>query len=331
MKWRKKMKTCKVSDLFKIQYGVNLELNSLEIQKDGINFVARTSKDNGVSAKVKRIPYIEPNPPGTISVAAGGSVMESFLQLSPYYSGRDLFYLVPKIEMNNAVKLYYCMCLRKNKFKYSYGRQANETLGDLQIPCIEDIPNEIKNFSLQVFESSIIHSTRIEELHDKSKQSIEKGLVPLRELFTLHNGIASDKVIRSAKPQSENWIPYIRPSYRQATSIDSYVNKNLTPNNKVFSKGTLYVSTNGQGSHTYSYVSATEFVPNSDVCVLLPIQRMCLREKLFYAMCISKNRFKFSYGRKPKGEKLEEILLPKTIPQVFNEIEMDFILNSFII
>ena len=60
--------------------------------------------------------------------------MESFLHLTPYYSGRDLFYLKPLVKMSDAVKLYYCMCLRKNKYRYSYGRQANETLKDLQIP-----------------------------------------------------------------------------------------------------------------------------------------------------------------------------------------------------
>ena len=37
---------------------------------------------------------------------------------------------------------------------------------------------------------------------------------------------------------------------------------------------------------------------------------MPLFEKIFYAYCISINRFKFSYGRKPKGERLENIMLP---------------------
>jgi hypothetical protein len=85
-----------VNDIFEVKYGVNLELNSLELDPNGINFVSRTSKNNGVSAKVKRISGIEPIPAGTISVAAGGSVMESFLQPNPYYSGRDLYYLLPE-------------------------------------------------------------------------------------------------------------------------------------------------------------------------------------------------------------------------------------------
>lgn len=317
------MRTCAVKDLFYVQYGVDLELNALEQVPDGINFVARTSKDNGVTARVKPIPWIKPNPAGTISVAAGGSVMESFLQPEPYYSGRDLFYLKPRYEMSDAVKLFYCLCLRRNKFRYSYGRQANETLKDLQIPCLEDIPDYVKSFSAEQFQKSLVDSVDLSELEEKAeKTSPINELVPLRELFTVENGIAATGLLRSDEKRSDNWIPFIRPSYRQSTSIDAYVNKYLVPQEKVYPKGTLYVSTNGQGSHTYSYVSVSEFVPNSDVAVLKPKRPMTLREKLFYAMCISRNRFKFSYGRKPKGDKLEGIMLPKSIGEHYNELNL---------
>jgi hypothetical protein len=81
------------------------------------------------------------------------------------------------------------------------------------------------------------------------------------------------------------------------------------------------VSTDGQGSHTYTYVSSFEFVPNSNVAVLIPKEEMSLQEKLYYAACITNNRFKFSYGRKPKGERLKDILLPKSAPSfVFTDV-----------
>jgi len=77
----------KVNELFDVKYGVNLELNALQQTTDGINFVSRTAKNNGVSARVARLLDVDPIPAGTISVAGGGSVMESFLQTAPYYSG----------------------------------------------------------------------------------------------------------------------------------------------------------------------------------------------------------------------------------------------------
>lgn len=321
------MKTCKVSDLFWVNYGVNLELNALEKDKNGINFVSRTSKNNGVSAKVKKVPNVNPLPAGTITVAGGGSVMETFLQMKPYYSGRDLYYLTPKVEMSNEIKLFYCHCLRANKYKFSYGRQANVTLPELPIPTLESIPNYVLNMSIKKYGEDLIKQTEFSI--DNSKYPICTKNVPLDDLFYVKNGIASYEVIRSDIKENENWIPYIRPSYRQETSIDAYVNKNLVPSEKVFPAGTLYVSTDGQGSHTFSYVSTFEFVPNSNVSVLIPKREMSLQEKLFYAHCITNNRYKFSYGRKPKGERLQIVLVPEYPPHYVTDYNIDKVVNGF--
>ena len=154
------------------------------------------------------------------------------------------------------------------------------------------------------------------------------GLVPLEALFSVRGGLSSSEVIRRAERANENWIPYIRPSYRQETSIDAYVNKNAVPREKIFPAQTLYVSTDGQGSHTFSYVSAFEFVPNSNVSVLLPLREMTLQEKLFYAQCITGNRYKFSYGRKPKGRRLKSVMLPEYPPDYVLSYNMDRVMHK---
>lgn len=41
--------------------------------------------------------------------------MESFVQDSPFYSGRDLYWLRPKVELTLEEKLYYCSCIRRNR------------------------------------------------------------------------------------------------------------------------------------------------------------------------------------------------------------------------
>ncbi|WP_434478921.1 hypothetical protein [Gemmatimonas sp.] len=134
----------KVSELFEVRYGVNLELNALKLSPDGVAFVSRTARNNGVSARVEAVPGLAPLPAGTITVAGGGSVMESFLQCEPYYSGRDLYYLTPKVPMTDAQKLFYCACLRANRYRYSYGRQANRTLKDIVIPALADMPEWVE-------------------------------------------------------------------------------------------------------------------------------------------------------------------------------------------
>lgn len=181
--------------------------------------------------------------------------------------------------------------------------------------------------SIKDYGEALIKQTEFPE--DSSNYPLNTKSVPLDKLFIVENGIASSQVIRSNIKESENWVPYIRPSYRQETSIDAYVNKKLVPDEKVFSAGSLYVSTNGQGSHTFSYVSTSEFVPNSDVSVLIPKRKMSLQEKLFYAQCITNNRYKFSYGRKPKGLRLKAVLLPEYPPKYVTEYNIDKVVNGF--
>lgn len=130
----------RLEDLFDVQYGTNLELNKLSINHNGVNFVARTSQNNGVSAKVQRLYDINPTEGMVLTVAGGGSVLETFLQIEPFYSGRDLYFLRPKISMSVDEMLYYATCIKANQYKYSYGRQANKTLRDLLIPAFECVP-----------------------------------------------------------------------------------------------------------------------------------------------------------------------------------------------
>lgn len=321
------MTTCKVSDLFDIQYGNSLELIYLEKDPNGVNFISRTAKRNGVSGKVKTLSTEKPFPAGMLTVAVGGSVLETFLQQSPFYTGFHVMVLSPKVEMSTAVKLYYCHCIRANRYKYSYGRQANATHGSLLIPDLESIPAYVHSMSIKEYGEALIKQTELPE--DNSDYPVNTRSVPLDELFIVENGIASSQVVRSKIKESENWIPYIRPSYRQETSIDAYVNKKLVSTDKVFPVGSLYVSTNGQGSHTFSYVSTTEFVPNSDVSVLIPKRKMSLQEKLFYAQCITNNRYKFSYGRKPKGARLKAIQLPEYPPKYVTDYNIDKVVSGF--
>lgn len=177
----------RVNDLFQVSYGVNLELNAMTLDPSGINFVSRTAKNNGVSGKVAQIPNVAPLPAGTITVAGGGSVMESFLQPEPYYSGRDLYCLTPKIPMSDAQKLYYCVCLRANRYRYNYGRQANRTLKDLKIPSLEELPKFVAAANLSEFDGHRAPA-QLKPTNAKNPHPTHTELVPLSHLFDIRAG-----------------------------------------------------------------------------------------------------------------------------------------------
>lgn len=321
------MKTCELSKIFNVQYGNSLELVYLEDDANGVNFVSRTAKQNGVSAKVKKLIDLEPFPKGLITVAVGGSVLETFLQMNPFYTGFHVMVLTPLVEMSVSVKLFYCQCIRANQYKYSYGRQANTTLPNLRVPVLAEIPPYVHSFSIKKYGIDLLG--KVDFQRDLKDYKYSSKLVPLSSLFEPKNGLASFNVIRSEIKKGDNWIPYIRPSYRQQTSIDAYVNKTLIPHKFIFPKNTLYVSTDGQGSHTYSYVSTFTFVPNSNVTILIPKRDMSLEEKLYYSVCITKNRYKFSYGRKPKGTRLDTIMIPEYPTREVMEYDLDRMTKQF--
>lgn len=128
-------KTFQVRDLFDVEYGINMELNACTPAEGGeaVNFVGRTETNNGVTARVRRIEGKEPQPAGTITCAGGGSVLSTFLQPRPFYSGRDLYLLKAKEEISDSAKLFFITVLKANRYRYNYGRQANKTLPYLEV------------------------------------------------------------------------------------------------------------------------------------------------------------------------------------------------------
>lgn len=144
----------------------------------------------------------------------------------------------------------------------------------------------------------------------------------LTNLFHIVNGLSASEMELSEVKTAEYNVAFLRPSNSWRNLIVGYAKSDDIPPKYIFPKDTLFVSTNGEGSHTYSYVSPVEFIPNSDISVLIPKKEMGIKEKIFYAMCITKNRKKFSYGRKPKGERLGSIILPNNYSKWVNEVSI---------
>lgn len=140
-------KEFELQEIFDIKYGINMELNSCVESDDleAINFVSRTELNNGVSSRVLPVEGKEPQDPGLITCAGGGSVLSTFLQEEPFYSGRDLYLLKAKDDISKYAKLFIITIIKANKYRYSYGRQANITLPFLKIK-LPVLPNRKPNY-----------------------------------------------------------------------------------------------------------------------------------------------------------------------------------------
>lgn len=287
-----------LGELFDAQYGVNLELVNVEEcsknEPDSIRFVSRTETNNGVSAYVKKIEDVAPNPAKTISVAVSGSVLSSFYQDAEYYSGRDIYFLVPKRKMSVEELLFYAHCIKANKYKYNYGRGANKTLRQIMLPA--EMPKEfskVKVGAIHVPSSNPALSKEI--ILDTSKwQWFE-----IQELFEVKKGKRLTQ-----EDMTEGTTPFIgaidsNNGYRDFVGQEP----NHTGNT---------ITVNYNGSVAEAFYQAKPYFASDDVNVLYPKFEMNPRIALFIATIIENEKYRFNYGRKWHVERMNssKIKLP---------------------
>lgn len=280
-----------VSELFDIKYGINLELDALEQSDDAdaINFVARTAENNGVVARVKRIPGKEPQPAGILTCAGGGSVLSTFVQDKPFYSGRDLYLLIPKKEMSLEEKLFYCHAIKMNAYRYSYGRQANRTLKNINLPPLPDwlkkykidynpINTKIKHKELP-FDTKLWKSFKLSDLFEISGTKTTK----LDELETYGSGE----------------YPYVTT---QATNngVAGFYNYFTEKGN------VLVIDSAVAGFCSYQ---AFNFSASDHVEKLTPKFELNSYIGAYLATVINKERYRYSYGRKFNQTKIRNTVI----------------------
>jgi hypothetical protein len=273
-----------------------LELNRLKKVKNGVNFVSRTKENNGVSAVVEAIPEKAPYNPGLITVAMGGSILESFIQPNKFYTGRDVVILTPKRTMTLNEKIYYCMCIRANKYKYSYGRQANRTINDIPIPI--ELPSwvyETKNLDLDHMNKE--WSATQDNLDLKTELNISKWKAfRYDELFEIKKGKRiTNNQMRPGK------TPCIRP-IDSNNGVYSYID--INPNH---AENTITVNYNGSVGETF--YQPIPYFALDDVNVLYPKFDLNPFIALFLITLIKKEKYRYNYGRKWHLKRMEQSII----------------------
>jgi len=142
----------RLEEIFEIYNGHGLELINCNEVENGICFVARTSKTNGITARVELLEDLEPMPAGAITVALSGSVLSSFYQDEPFYTAYHVACLYPKQPLTKEQMLFYACVIEQNKYRYSFGRQANKTLKNILVPDINEFPDYANKMQLSDYE-----------------------------------------------------------------------------------------------------------------------------------------------------------------------------------
>ncbi len=247
---------------------------------DAVNFVARTSKNLGVIGKVKKIPSIEPYEAGLITVALGGSILTSNVQPQPFYTAQNIIVLRPIKDMSFNEKVFYCMCIEKNKDKYAaFGREANRTLKELQIP---KTPPE--------WVDKITSAQYLKIAEPMKNQKLTLGvskweLFRYDKLFKIERGRGKRKYDLNGGD-----TPFITATdqnngFTGFTDIEPFHNANV-----------ITVARNGSVGE--AFYQPLRFCSTEDVHVFNPLFKMNIYHAFFLIPLIRKEKYRYSFGRK---------------------------------
>jgi hypothetical protein len=285
-------KLVKISDLFEAKYGVNLELINLDqcnsTEKNAIPFVSRTEKNNGVSAFVYEMFNIEPNPAHTLSVAVSGSVLSTFYQPKPYYSGRDLYVLIPKKDFSTIEMLFYAKCISTNKYRYSYGRQANKTLRDILLP--KTPPTKLMN-DLSAFKNVVSEKLKQSSILKKTF-NLDTTLWDYFDIVKIFGKPEKCKCSNASDLLEGNDIYYIG-----AKKTDNGVMQKVELVENLVTKGNRIVFIgNGQGSVGYSTYQPIDFIGSTSLSCGYN-ENLNPYNGLFIVTVLDLERYRYNYGR----------------------------------
>lgn len=277
----------KLSDLFDVNSGSKLDLNKMKTlprSRGGINFVGRSNQNHGISATVAQIHDVEPFGSGLITVALGGTFLSSFVQLRPFYTAQNVAVLKPKCDMTLAEKVFICLCIWHNRFRYSaFGREANRTLRDLLIPEPAEFPQWVNQTALG--------ATEVDTAQDGST-ALPLDIAAWKEfridaLFDIRKGKRLTKAHMT--PGSTPFIGAIHHN----NGLTAFIGQQA-----IHVGNTISVPYNGNGGVAEAFYQPEPFWCTDDVNVLYPKFSLTPQIGLFIATLIRLERYRFNYGRK---------------------------------
>lgn len=279
----------RLDEIFDLRYGQSLELNALEqVQAPaGINFVSRAMGNNGVTARVDWSG--DTGLPGEITVAlSGNGILSSFVQPEAFVTGFHVMILTPKnAEMSLVEKLWWCRCIWENRPRFSYGRQANRTLGSLLVP------DECPEWALSMESPSHEGLSAAANAHVDLTEVPTWPSFPLEQIFEIKKGKRVTKAAR--QPGTTRFIG--------ATDRNNGITDmcDLEP---MFEGGTITVPYNG--SVGYAFYQNEPFFASDDVNVLVPREQLSKWCLLFLVTMLRAEKDRFSYGYKWNLDRMRE-------------------------
>lgn len=282
----------KLSELFNIEYPKTLVFADMIADPNGINFVSSKGTNNGVVAKVQRNLDCTEYPANVITVPLKGTVMMASLQTEPCYVAHQVAVLSPKKNLSIEQLIYYCVCIRHNKYKYNHGRQADKTLKELLVPDLSEIPDFVDKAKLE-------NIKLIEKFSEDTPIQIDVDSwksFKYSDLFTIKKGKRVTKL--DIIPGKTAFISAVDKNngIREYCSLLAIHEGNT-------------ITVNYNGSVGEAFYQEEGFWASDDVNVLYPKFKLNKYIAMFLITIIRHEKFRFNYGRKWHKDRMEESIM----------------------
>jgi hypothetical protein len=280
----------KLSEIFSVEYPKTMIFSEQETDPAGFPFVSSSGENNGIVGRIKENKERKLYKAGAITVPLKGSVLDAFYQPEDFYIAHQIAVLYPKRVMSEKELLFYTFIIRGNKFRFSYGRQADKTLKNIMIPAT--VPK--KFLDLEIAEPSA------RSVSDKTVALSERKWKWFRydELFDIKKGkrLTKDDMMPGEMPfigstESDNGVT-------ETITVPAGMEKHIHQGN------VLTVTYNG--SVAEAFYQPVDFFASDDVNVLYPKFQLNPYFALFLVSIIKKEKYRYSYGRKWHLDRMRE-------------------------
>ena len=301
------MKLVELNTIFEIEYGNQFDLIKMKSDQNGVNFISRSSQNLGVVDKVEEIFDVEPYEAGLITVTLGGTyLLSSFVQQHKFYTAQNVKVLTPRREMDMVEKIFYCLAISKNRFRYSsHGREANVSLDCLLVP--EKMPDSWNKISVEDY------SVADDSVLSKKMNLDTRDWVyfKLNDLFEITGSKTTP--LLELEDYGEGNYPYVTT---QAT------------NNGVQGKYSYFTEEGNIIACDSAVVGFCAYQPMSfsasdHVEKLIPKFEMNKYSAIFLVTILNLEQFRYSYGRKRSQERMKKEMIK--LPSKAGKPDWDYI------
>ena len=190
--------------------------------------------------------------------------------------------LKARCEMSLAQKVFVCLCIRHNRFRYSaFGREANRTIKELIVPA----PSEFPSWSIASAATSVLAAPNNAGTPTPSLGQLGWKLFQLQEFFDIRKG---KRLTKSRMVPGQT--PFIGAIARN-NGISCFVGQAA-----IHEGNTITVNYNGSVGE--AFYQPRPFWCSDDVNVLYPRFKLTPRIALFITTVIRRERYRYNFGRK---------------------------------